>query len=276
MPGLQIFPFTADHLEAAVALSRREGWPHRPQDWALIAELSHGIVATEGGRVVGTAFCTPFGDGVAMLDMIIVDETMRGRGLGRRLVETVMQAAGERSLRLTATKAGLPLYAKLGFVEAGRILQHQGEVAAVPPPDGVEDAGPADREAIVALDRQAFGADRGALFGHLLAEGEAVVVRNDGRVAGFAVRRPFGRGEVVGPVVAQDEETARRLIAAHFARRQGAFLRVDTPAEHGLGLWLAAQGLAPAGGGVAMTRGAPRSTERSTARTYALTSQALG
>lgn len=276
MPAVQIRPFTADHLEAAVVLSGKEGWPHRTEDWALNAGLSHGYVAVADGRVVGTAFCTPFGDDVAMLDMIIVDETMRGRGLGRRLVETVIEAAGGRSLRLTATMAGLPLYSKLGFAEAGEILQHQGEVVAVAPPAGVVDANAEDGAAILALDRQAFGADRGRLFERLLDQGEAVVTREGGRLTGFAICRPFGRGAVVGPVVAPDGETARRLLAAHLSLRPGCFLRVDTPAETGLGPWLAERGLAHVGGGTTMTRGARPRIETSSARIFALTSQALG
>lgn len=276
MPELQILPFTANHVEAAVSLSRNEGWPHQAKDWALVASISRGYVASEDGRVVGTAFSTAFGDDVAMLNMIIVDEAMRGRGLGRRLVETIMRDAGKRSLRLTATKAGQPLYAKLGFVEAGEILQHQGEVAAVSSPDGVEDAKPADFKAIVALDRQAFGADRSGLFDKLLAQGEAVVTREGGVVTGFALSRPFGRGDVIGPVVAPNEASAKRLITAHFARRQGGFLRVDTPAERGLGPWLAGKGLAHVGGGVTMICGAPQPSKEPDARTYALTSQALG
>ena len=55
----------------------------------------------------------------------------------------------------------------------------------------------------------------------------------------------------------------------------GAFLRVDTPEASGLGGWLAAQGLAPVGGGIAMVRsGAPAAAPEF--QTFALAAQALG
>ena len=281
MPNPEILPFQDRHLPDAVRLSAQEGWPHKADDWALVAAISHAFVACEGEKTVGTAFCTPFGDDVAMINMIIVDATMRGRGLGRRLVERVMAEAGEREMRLTATEAGLPLYAKLGFVEDGQILQHQGKIAAIAAPEGVEDAAPGDWPAIVELDGAATGADRSSLFERLQAVGKAVVTRGaEGRVAGFAICRPFGRGYVVGPAAAADVHTAEGLIAAHLHRHQGSFVRVDTTAESGIAPWLAAQGLAHAGGGVAMTcrskaRG-PLSPLRNEIRTFALAAQALG
>jgi GNAT superfamily N-acetyltransferase len=52
---------------------------------------------------VGTAFMTPFGDTCAAVNMIIVDQSVRGRGLGRRLTTAVIGLAGDRECRLTAT-----------------------------------------------------------------------------------------------------------------------------------------------------------------------------
>ena len=40
-------PFGAEHLDAALRLSRAAGWPHRREDWALIAGLSKGVVALD-------------------------------------------------------------------------------------------------------------------------------------------------------------------------------------------------------------------------------------
>ena len=39
-------PFRPEHVEAAAALSRAAGWPHRKEDWALISRLSDGIAVT--------------------------------------------------------------------------------------------------------------------------------------------------------------------------------------------------------------------------------------
>ncbi|MFB2604248.1 GNAT family N-acetyltransferase, partial [Rhizobium phaseoli] len=237
---------------------------------------SDGMVALEDDRVVGTVLVTPYQQDCATINMVIVDETMRGRGLGRRLMDAALQVAGDRPLRLVATTAGLPLYQKLGFHETGTVLQHQGLAREIPAPAGTEAATADDLPAIMALDRLAFGADRENLLSYLAKVGEFAVIRRDGGVSGFACMRAFGRGEVIGPVVATNIEDARKLIEHHIARRPGHFLRVDTTAETGLSPWLAEQGFAHVGGGIAMRNPSAGHAAAPAATTFALASQALG
>jgi len=266
-------PLTPAHLDGAVALSRAEGWPHRPEDWALILGLSRGIAALDGDRLVGTAMATPFGQ-AGTLGMIVVARDWRGRGLGRAMMERLMDGEA-RQWRLVATADGLSLYAKLGFVETYRIVQQQGTVAPVAAPEGVAWAEPGDTDAIAALDRAATGMDRAGLVAALAGAGRLAVIRDESGLAGYAALRRFGRGEVAGPVVARDAADARRLLTFLFASRPGAFLRIDIPEASGLGDWLAAQGLAPVGGGIAMIRGgAPAAAPEF--QSFALAAQALG
>lgn len=273
---IDLVAFGPEHLEAAVQLSAQAGWPHRLEDWQMALALSEGAVAIEGDRVVGTVLTTSYEADCAAINMVIVDETMRGRGLGRKLMDAALEIAGRRPLRLVATEQGLPLYEKLGFKETGIIRQHQGvagEIAALP---GTEAATAGDMDAINELDRRAFGADRRRLLAYLAAAGEFAVMRRDGHVCGFAALRAFGRGEVIGPVVAADVDNAKALVAHFIARRSGQFLRVDTTVDTGLAPWLAAQGLAHVGGGIAMAKPViPRGTDLA-ATTFTLVNQALG
>lgn len=274
---IDLIAFGPQHLDEAVVLSRGESWPHRPEDWAMVHQLSEGVVATDGnGRVTGTTFMTPFGNAYATINMVIVDKSMRGLGLGRKLMERAFELAGKRPLRLIATKEGLPLYEKLDFVATGTIRQHQGHVAAVGRPDGVEDMQAGDIDAVRTLDRQAYAADRTALIDALLERGQFAVVRKGGAVEAWAVIRPFGRGEVIGPIIAPDLETARALIAYFASSREGAFLRVDTGSESGLAPWLSEIGLAHVGGGVTMHRPLLEDAGQERLKAYALASQALG
>ncbi|MBX5242225.1 GNAT family N-acetyltransferase [Rhizobium sp. NLR22b] len=273
---IEITAFSPDHLEGAVALSRQAGWPHRREDWQMALALSEGVVAIEDHRVVGTILVTPYRQDCATINMVIVDETMRGRGLGRRLMEAALRIAGDRPLRLVATTVGLPLYEKLGFHETGTVLQHQGLVGEIGAPAGTSAATADDLPAIIGVDRLAFGADREKLISYLARIGEFAVIRRDGGVSGFACLRPFGRGEVIGPVVAADIEDARKLIEHHIAARAGRFLRVDTTAETGLSPWLVTLGLAHVGGGIVMRKPSAGDVAARTATNFALASQALG
>jgi len=269
--------FGPEHIEGAVALSRQENWPHRPQDWQMALQLSSGAVALDNhGRVTGTLLVTPYGADCATISMVIVDRNQRGKGLGRRLMERAFALAGDRPLRLTATADGIPLYEKLGFVPSGRILQHQGKVAELGTPGGVEATGTDDLPEIKAMDRDAYGADRSALIDALAERGQIAVIRRNAAVEAYAAIRPFGRGEVIGPVIAGSAEAAKALIGFFAAPRAGAFLRVDTDSRTGIAAWLGEIGLAHAGGGVAMNRPPKTGAEQARPKVYALANQALG
>lgn len=201
---------------------------------------------------------------------------MRGRGLGRRLTTTALEQAGDRECRLTATADGLPLYEKLGFVATHDVRQHQGIVGQVSAPPAVEWIGSEHLQTPTALDRATFGADRAALMNALAGEGRFAAITNEDGIAAFAAVRAFGRGEVVGPVVAQDRDQARALIAFILSGMQGCSVRIDIPEDAGLSPWLEGLGLAHVGGPVAMLRGASNIPGSTNPRIFALASQALG
>lgn len=274
---IAIVPIGPEHLDGALRLSRQAGWPHRPEDWRLMMDLSEGFVAiADTTEVAGTILLTPHGKDCATINMVIVDEGMRGRGLGRRLMEAAMALAGNRPLRLVATADGLPLYERLDFRETGTIVQHQGIAVAIAAPENTQVATADDLPAIIDLDRQAYGADRIALIRKLADVGQYAVIRHDSQVSAFAAIRSFGRGEVIGPVVAPHLDDAKALVSHFISPRQGAFLRVDTGAGTGLAPWLADQGLAHVGGGIAMARPAVIPPAAPAVTTFALANQALG
>ncbi|MFC0410353.1 GNAT family N-acetyltransferase [Roseomonas elaeocarpi] len=257
VPGaIGLTPFEPSHLDGAHRLSREAGWPHRREDWATVLSLGQGTVALREGRVAGTVMVTPLGRG-ATVSLVIVDAALRGHGLGRRLMEAAIAACGAREARLIATPEGLPLYRKLGFRDTHEVRQHQGIVSPASgarAEAGVEWAGEGDLAAIGATDAAALELDRAALLQVLARDGRIAVLRRGGRVLGYGALRPFGRGEVVGPVVAANEGVARAILGFLIDARAGAFVRVDTPAYPTLGPWLAERGLVEVDGGVAMRR----------------------
>ena len=82
------------------------------------------LVAREGGSIVGMAtlvFVVKPAGIVADLEDVVVDESMRGKGVGRALCEKAIESArsrGVRAIRLTSRPervAANKLYQKLGF-----------------------------------------------------------------------------------------------------------------------------------------------------------------
>ena len=277
--AIALIAFSPDHLEGAVQLSQQAGWPHRPEDWRMALALSQGYVAVSrpDNRVVGTALMTPYGPEAATINMVIVDASVRGRGTGRKLMEGVLALARDRSLQLVATESGLSLYESLGFLNNGVVAQHQGHVAkSVTAPSDVRAARPDDIAAITGLDCAAYGAERQRLIALLADVGSLAVLERMDQLVGFAALRPFGHGEVIGPVVAANADDAKLLVSHFLAARASAFLRVDTDVTTGLGPWLAGVGLAHVGGGIAMRRPIVAAPVKTAFHTFALASQAFG
>lgn len=267
-----------EHLDGAVELSRQAKWPHRREDWELVQSISQGVVALVEERVVGTAMMTPYGDDAATINMVIVEAAMRGQGLGRRVMDVALDKAGERTCYLVATQEGLHLYESLGFIATGEIVQHQGEALPVAAPAQVCWAESGDYKCLAALDLVAYGHERSALMRFLRESARFAVVREENLVQAFAAIRAFGRGLVIGPVVARNDIEAKTLIDFLLAHHPGMFVRVDTDKSLKLAEWLTSRGLTHAGGGITMRRIADGRKDKGAAprRTYALVSQALG
>src|SRR5208283_2996647 len=267
-------------LQAASALTATFGWPHQADDWAFMLRLGEGVAAEQDGALVATGMIWPYGRAHAALGMVGVTEAARNRGLGRAVTERLLEIAGSRGVVLHATSAGEPLYRRLGFATVGTLHQLQGTAGQTdlqPLAEGerLRPIGRSDPAALAALDRMATGMDRGALVAALLSAGTTIVLDRDGAPAGFAVLRRFGRGDVIGPVVAPDQAGARALVAHCLAERAGQFVRIDVTEDGGLAPWLVAHGLSDAGPGLRMVRGTPPAAI-GPARVFAVVSQALG
>lgn len=272
--AVSLRPLLPEDLGAVVALSGAVGWPHRAEDLSLMLALGQGYAAQgAAGEVAGVGLWWPWGGQAATLGLVIVAPAAQGRGIGGRLMRALLDDTGARAVRLTATEAGRPLYERLGFRGLGGIEQRQGEYRNESAQDGqIRAAGPDDLETLVALDAEAFGAERRALIARLLAVGRAVLLDGDRAPRGFAIARRFGRGEVVGPIVAADEADAVRLFRA--AARPG-FVRVDCPsAALALAGALTTAGLPAVDAPVTMLSGRWPAT-RGRLRSFALASQAL-
>jgi GNAT superfamily N-acetyltransferase len=280
LPDLALRSLTENDLAAAYGLSAAVQWPHRLEDWRFALQQGQGVAATQQGVLVGTAMAWPFGDQAAGIGLVIVAQALQGRGLGRQLMRHVIALAGEeRTLMLHATVAGQALYRSLGFVPGFEVRQHQGtcfavELAPLPAGARLRPLGRSDFAPLLALDRAATGFDRASLLTAMLDGTECIVLDQDGAAHGFALRRRFGRGHVVGPVIAPDGAAARAMIGHFLGRGAGQFTRLDVPEGSGLGPWLAALGLAEVGRVVRMLRGglpAPAGPA-----CFALASQAFG
>lgn len=277
--ALMIRPMLSDDIPAATELSEELLWPHRQEDWELFLSLGEGLVAEQDGQVVGTILGWRFGRDKATIGLVVVRSTERGMGIGRKLMETMIGQLGHRSISLNSTEAGVALYTALGFVETGRIYQHQGLVTNVPlaellPGERIRPKGRAD-DVLAELYSHASGTDRHALFHALAANSRTVVKSRENEAVGFAMLRRFGAGWSIAPVVAPDPRSAKSLILHWLGAQNGRFCRVDVTTESGLSGWLEDIGLPCVGSVRTMVRGSPP-VAGSDAKVFAVAAHGLG
>jgi GNAT superfamily N-acetyltransferase len=270
----------AGDLPSALELTQAENWPHRAEDWEFHHRLGRGWAACDdNGALLGTASWWAYGDAFGSVGLVVVDRKQQGKGIGRQLMEAIIEDAGPRALQLVATNAGLKLYRQCGFREHGGIEQRQGIPAlrsAVAKPSGMtlRFVTANDLGALGDLDAAAFGAPRHELIKSVGSAGTGVLTKEGGRLTGFALMRPSGRGTVIGPVVANDESHAIDLIA-HLLNISMGFTRIDIPAAATeLAAWLDAVGLVRVDQVTTMVRG-NRPVPHSSAKTFGLVSQAF-
>lgn len=267
-------------LPAAQSLSQAMRWPHRLEDWQFVYRLGTGFVAEIDGTVIGTALCWKQGSEHGTLGMIIVSADHQGKGIGRKLMNLVLDSLGsDRCTRLIATPAGQPLYESLGFCATGTIHQHQGtfaSIAPVPiaPQERIRLATPVDAPGIIALANHATGMGRDEVIRQLLAVAEGAVLERNGELIGFSIMRRFGRGHVIGPLVAPNSELAKALVAYWSDAYAGSFVRLDVTGNSGLGPWLTEAGLTQVDTGVAMER-SRQPEQDNTVLQFAIINQAL-
>ncbi|MEL0254169.1 MAG: GNAT family N-acetyltransferase [Novosphingobium sp.] len=250
---------TEDDIPAVADLCFEQQWPHREEDLEKLLAIGGGLVAEADGKTCGTIMSWRFGQSFAMFGVIIV-------------------AGG--TVLVNATDEGIPLYSKLGFVPMANILQHQGIAPVQPlvelrPGERVRPMGAADAGVLDALYSSATGMDRKAVLDALLADGNAVVLCREHVQTGFAVMRRFGRGWLIGPVVAPDATGAKALIAHWLGTQAGSFCRIDVPEATGLGDWLEGVGLPEVGHVTRMAFG-PAPVPGDDVAIFGLAAQALG
>jgi GNAT superfamily N-acetyltransferase len=273
-------PMSAADVTAAHALSLQLKWPHRLEDWAMLQRVGEGFVVEDAGRLIGTVFACQQGS-YATIGLVIVSDEYQGQGIGRKLMELALEACGCATAILNATIAGAPLYASQGFIEFGHIQQHQGHAnAPAPLPLATGEHCRAldadDWPRLLELANAGSGLDRTRVLDDLHdAIEQAVAIERGGHLRAFAILRPFGRGRCIGPVVAENPEQAKHLIATLLAQVPGAFVRIDIPAASGLADWLVTAGLPQVESVAQMARGTPPQPIGGVSQ-FALVTQAIG
>jgi ribosomal protein S18 acetylase RimI-like enzyme len=213
----------AFHTEHSFAARLRRYLAIQPDGW---------LAAEDDSLLVGMVGAIDYGS-FAYVGMMGVRRDHQGRGIGRRLLGTLLERLedkGVRCARLEATDEGRRLYQRMGFVDDGVSQEfHLPPSAIGAPAAGVEVA--SDPARITGLDAALFGADRGRLWRWLFAAEEGrVLIARDGRgeTAGYLCVQE----DVLGPWGARTPGAAEVLLNAALPLVRSPRTRVMVPAQN--------------------------------------------
>ncbi|HMM84003.1 GNAT family N-acetyltransferase [Azohydromonas sp.] len=222
----RIVPLTPADVGDAMRLSMAAQWNQNEADWRTMLELGEGwgIRLAVDGRttLAASTVVLPYDGGFAWISMVLVLPAVRRLGLATRLLQHALGVLRLRGLRpvLDATPAGRAVYLQQGFHDTWGFTRYRREAvdagtapaAAAPTTRALRDT---DWPAVAALDAPAFGANRLPLLRRLAARWPAAarVVEQEGRLRGFVLGRDGREAGQIGPLLADDESTARRLLA---------------------------------------------------------------
>jgi GNAT superfamily N-acetyltransferase len=241
LPLIHLRAMTKADICAAQRLKKIAGWNQTEADWERFLEAGEAgcFVAELDGQVCGTATTISFESRFAWIGMVLVDPACRGRGIGTRLLEQTIAYLDARRIpcvKLDATPQGRPIYEKLGFLPEHEIERW---TMRRPPVQGTELSGagsPADfppslLQDIFETDRELFGADRSFLLKSLdqQAPDFTAGITAEGRLQGYTLGRRGSCADQLGPWMANDTSTARKLLERFLTRSIRDVLIVDCP-----------------------------------------------
>ena len=157
--------------------------------------------------MVGVLTTTTY-EGLAFLGAVIVAPELRGKGVGKEMMEAALahlRATGVRTVRLNAYLNAIPFYERLGFRREYEVIRWHSPAVPGGQVRGVRPIRTADLADLAHMDAKYFGASRRILLARLAEEFPAtfLVAEHGGRLRGFIVGNPTGDSCEIGPWVVE-------------------------------------------------------------------------
>jgi GNAT superfamily N-acetyltransferase len=244
---LRSLELSLDDVPAALRLSSEAGWNQTAEDWAIF--IRYGTVfGRQGpdGTLVATAAVLPYAE-FGFVAMVLVTPVWRKRGQATALVEAAIGSLRGRGLVpvLDATPAGASVYGRLGFKRIfdlcrweRNITSHSHRLQGFEPSG--RPAGIPCLSVFARLDAGAFGAERHFLLEDFLRRPHtrAFALGN----SGFSLARHGYRATQLGPLVAETQSEAIRLLDISLADLDGPIFLDVAEQWTDIATWLESRG----------------------------------
>lgn len=226
---MRLRAMTEQDVSAGLRLNTLSGWNQTAADWRRFLRNSPGgcFVMEDHGKVVGTATTVNYGDRFGWIGMVLVDPEYRKQGIGTALLKKTIEyldSSHTATMKLDATPQGKPIYTKLGFVEEYEIerwiLKRPPSASSPAPPSAHPPQIERQREQILRMDEELFGADRSFLLRVLGEEAPefATAAWEEELLQGYAFGRRGLFADQLGPWMAKTQAAAEKILQRFLAQ----------------------------------------------------------
>jgi predicted N-acetyltransferase YhbS len=241
---------TERDVGAILRLIEEAGWAYTRAEVERLIDVQPGgmlLIRSHGIRrgVLGCVYASAWGP-MGFIGLMLVKTSLRGRGLGRRLMNEGLdhlREMGCSSIGLDAVGGAVGFYSRLDFRSAWeslRVSMDTKKGKPMEPPLEVLRVSDTDMPSVVAMDRRETGLDREVLLQRLSTSDDCRVLMvpgKEGPLAFGALRRSKGCLRL-GPVVAVGGErgtlSARSVVIAALNETYPRLMTANVPAYNTL------------------------------------------
>jgi GNAT superfamily N-acetyltransferase len=238
---------TAEEIQSiAIDWAKEEGWNPGLHDAGCfyLADPNGFFVGLLDGQPIACISAVAYDDDFGFIGLYIVKKEFRGLGYGLKIWEAAMSYLGDRNIGLDGVKEQQENYKKSGFHWAYSNIRYEGVVSTVSTSSEKVSMINGYLDAVNLYDSKVFPAWRAGFLKAWITQPDSIALAaiHKDQITGYAVTRKCEKGYKIGPLFADDPETARDLWVSSLAQLPiGSTYYVDIPEINKEGTALASQ-----------------------------------
>jgi GNAT superfamily N-acetyltransferase len=229
----QVRQMTKEDLKIALSWAASEGWnPGIDDADNLYISDPHGFLIGElNGQPISSISLVKYNFHFNFIGLYLVKPEARNKGYGLKTWQEAMKLINHEILALDAVLKQVHNYQKFGFKSAHSHIRYQGKISGKISAD-LQDVKNINFEQLCRYDRQYFPGDRPHFLANWIQQpqGQGYALINDhGDLIGYGVIRKATEGYRIGPLFAENQNLAKKLLLGLADFAQGSNIYLDVP-----------------------------------------------
>jgi GNAT superfamily N-acetyltransferase len=231
--SLKIRKMSREEAEFAIDMAAAEGWNPGIHDGELFYEADPEgfFIAEIEGKPVGCASAVAYDNDFGFLGLYVVKQEFRRKDIGMKLTEKCLKHLGDRNLGLDGVVENEKKYQKvMKFKSSYSNLRFEGKGGGEIP-DGLVKISEVPFEKLLEYDRRMFPAPRPGFLKKWVnqPDSSSFAALEGEDLKGYGVIRKCRTGYKIGPLFANDQDTAEKIFRALGASVPEETIYFDVP-----------------------------------------------